>query len=125
MASNRSWQRRAIGGVARQEYHAGAVMAGFGQRDAELAALATEEGVRHLDQDAGAVAGVLLATAGAAMHEVAQHGQRLRHDLVRAAALHVHHEADAAGVVLGGRIIEALLCLALFQIHSPFPFHCR
>jgi hypothetical protein len=56
------------------------------------------------------------------MHEVAQNRQRLRHDLVRAAALHVHHEADAAGVVLVGRIIETLLCLTLFQIHSPFSF---
>jgi hypothetical protein len=111
-----------LGSIARQEHHAAAVMPGFGQLHTELAALAIQKGMRHLDQDAGAVTGVLLAAAGAAMHEVAQDGQRLRHDLVRAAALHVHHEADATGVVLGGRIIEALLCLTLFQIHSPFPF---
>src|SRR3989344_6561765 len=109
-----------LGGSARQKHHAAAVWAGLGQRDAEPAAFTLQKDMRHLDQDAGAITGVFLATAGAAMHEVAQHRQRLRDDLVRTTALHARHEADAAGVVLTGRIVETLLCLALFQIHSPF-----
>jgi len=38
--------------------------------------------VRHLEQDAGAVAGVGLTAAGAAMVEVLQHLNRLLQDLV-------------------------------------------
>jgi hypothetical protein len=66
-----------------------------------------EKPIRHLQQDAGAVAGVGLAAAGAAMPEVHQHLQCLAHDCVRAPALDVHDEADAAGVVLVQRIVEA------------------
>jgi hypothetical protein len=65
--------------------------------------------VRHLQQHAGAVAGVGLGAGGAAVVEVAEDLQRLLQDLVRLAALHVHHEADAAGVVLKPRIVEPLL----------------
>ena len=67
-----------------------------------------EEGVRHLDEHAGAVAGVGLAAAGAAMIEVAQHLDGLLQDAVRLAALDVDDEADAAGLVLEPRIVEPL-----------------
>ena len=67
-----------------------------------------EERVRHLHQHAGAVAGVGLAAAGAAMVEIAQDLDGLLQDLVGLAALHVDDEADAAGVVLELRIVETL-----------------
>ena len=60
-------------------------------------------------QDAGAVAGVDLAAAGAAMIEVLEDLDALLDDGVRFAALDVHDEADAAGVMLELRVIEALL----------------
>ena len=58
--------------------------------------------------DAGAVPGVDLAAAGAAVQQVLEHGERLAHDGVRLSALDVDDEADAAGVVLVGGIVEAL-----------------
>ena len=100
--------RLAVRRGAGQEHEAGPVAALRGQGDAEPGALALEEPVRHLDQDAGAVARVHLAATGAAVQEVLQHREGLAHDRVGLAALDVHHEADPAGVVLVGRVVEAL-----------------
>ena len=47
-----------------------------------LAALAAQEGVRELDQQAGAVAGLGIAAASAAVLRVDQHLDALGHDLV-------------------------------------------
>ena len=66
-----------------------------------------QEPVRHLNQDAGAVAGVRLAAARAAVQQVDEDLQPLLDDAVRAAALDVDDEADAAGVVLVARIVQA------------------
>ena len=57
-------RRRGRRRLARQEHQADAVLAGRRQRRRRDLA---QERVRHLDQDAGAVAGVDLAAAGAAM----------------------------------------------------------
>jgi hypothetical protein len=102
-------QPAALDPVARQEDEAAAVLAGGGQRDARLLADLLEEGVRHLQQHAGAVAGVGLGAGCAAVVQVLQDLDRLLQDLVRLAALDVDHEADAAGVVLEPRVVEALL----------------
>src|SRR5204862_424845 len=51
---------RLPGLAGREEDHAHPVVAGGGQLDPELVALPGEEGVRRLQEDAGAVAGVLL-----------------------------------------------------------------
>ena len=59
----------------------------------------TEKLVRNLHQDAGAVAGIGLAAAGAAVIEVDENGERLLDDGVGFAALHVHDKADAARIV--------------------------
>ena len=56
-------QPAALDPVAREEDQAAAVLAGPRQGDAGLLADLLEEGVRHLDQDAGAVAGVGLGAA--------------------------------------------------------------
>ena len=67
-----------------------------------------QEAVRHLDQDAGAVAAVGLAAARAAVQQVDEQLQPLLDDRVRPPALHVDHEPHAACVVLVLRIVEAL-----------------
>ena len=113
----------AAGGLARvagQEDEAGPVVTGGGQGEAEPAALAREEGVRHLDEDARAVPGVDLAAAGAAVEEILEHLESLVHDGVGLSALHVHDEADTARVVLVGGIIEAL-----GRRHPGRRRHCR
>ncbi len=80
------------------------------QREAELGALAREELVRDLDQHAGAVAGFRIAAAGAAVRQVDQNLDALDDDVVRFLALDIGDEADAAGVVFLGRVVQAL-CL--------------
>ena len=66
------------------------------------------ERVGHLDQDAGAVAGVGLGAGGAPVIQAADRGERLREDRVALAALHVDDEADAAAVVLEARVVETV-----------------
>ena len=78
-----------------------------GQRDAEPLRLRLEEPVRHLAEDARAVAGQLVAAHGPAVHEVLQHGDAVGHDAVRAAPVDVDEEPDAAGVVLEGGVVES------------------
>ena len=95
--------------VAVAEEHAHAVVAARGQRDSELGALVVEELVGGLDEKAGAVAGVDLGAAGAAMVEVGERLDRLLHDHVGTVPLEVHEEANAAGVVLKAGVVKALL----------------
>ena len=59
-----------------------------------------EETVRHLHEDARAVTRVGVGAGGAAVFEVDQQVERVPHDGVRADALDMGDEADAAGVVL-------------------------
>jgi hypothetical protein len=68
-----------------------------------------EKRVRHLHENSRAVAGILLAAAGAAMIEIFENCQRLVYDLVRLFAFDVDHEPDAAGIVFKSGIIESLL----------------
>ena len=69
--------------VARQKHTADAVLAGLRQLDVARLALATEERIRQLNQDAGAVARQRIAAAGAAMHEVQKDIDSLFDDVVR------------------------------------------
>src|SRR5262249_31944835 len=92
--------------LGRQEHHAHAIRALGGQLDASGLRLAAQERVGHLHQDARTVAGERVAAAGAAVGEIAQHLEPLLDDAVRLLALHVHDEADAAGVVLDARVTQ-------------------
>jgi hypothetical protein len=88
----------------REEHCPDAVCAGGRKCEAEDL---PQEPIRHLQEDAGAVAGVRLAAAGAAVLEIDQDFERARDDRVRSAAGYVNDEADTARVVLERRIIEA------------------
>ncbi len=79
-----------------------------GQLETELGAFGGEERVRNLGQHAAAVAERGIRADRAAMVEVDQDLQALFEDVVRLAVLHVGHEADAAGIVLVGGIVEPL-----------------
>ncbi len=93
--------------VAREEHQPGAIGALGRQVDVEAGCLPAEEPVRDLNQDAGAVSRVGFAAAGAAVLEVDEHLERVPDNRVRAMALHVHDEADAAGVMLVPGVVEA------------------
>ncbi len=65
--------------------------------------------VRQRGEDAGAVARVRLAAAGAAVVHVAEHFLGIDENLVAALALDVRNEAHAARIVLERRVVQALL----------------
>ena len=94
--------------VGRQEDHADAVLAEGRQAEAEMFALLFEEAMGHLHEDAGAVAGVRLAAAGAAVFQVEENLDRLLDDVVRFAVVQVDDEADAARIVFVPGVIQPL-----------------
>jgi len=104
--------------VARQKHHADAVGAGGRQGHSLTGHLGTEEAVRNLDQDAGAVAEQRIVAGGAAMLEILEDLQALRDDSMAFLVLDVGNEANAAGVMFIGRIVETL---ALGEDHLVFP----
>ena len=64
--------------------------------------------MRHLHQDSRSVAGIGLATARAAMVQVAENLEGLLDDLMGLFSFDVHHEADATGFMLEPGIVQAL-----------------
>ena len=92
-------------GRLRQEGDSGGVAAGLGQIEPVVADRA-QEPVRHLKQDARAVAGVRLGALGAAVLEVEQRGDRLVHDVAAAAAVHVHDHGHPTRVVLVRGVVQ-------------------
>ncbi|MDC4205717.1 MAG: hypothetical protein MPW13_15280 [Candidatus Manganitrophus sp.] len=100
----------AIGGGGGKEDHSDSVLSRFRQRHADLTAGTFEKGLRHLNQNSGAVPRAGVAADGAPMGKVLEHLQPFLNDIVRAAALDVGDEADAAGIFLELRIVKALFC---------------
>ncbi|MNS96608.1 hypothetical protein D3C72_1309180 [compost metagenome] len=92
----------------RQEDHAHAVFAGGRQAHALRGHFFAVELVRNLDQDTGAVAHQRVRADGTPVVQVLQDLQALGNDLVGLLALDVRDHADAAGVVLVGRVVHAL-----------------
>ena len=90
--------------------HSHAVFAGRGKREAQVRTFAVEEGVRNLNQNAGAIAGLRIAAASAAVRQVDQNLDALEDDIVRLLPLDVRDEADAASVMLVLRAVKSL-CL--------------
>ena len=92
--------------VARQEDHAGGVLADRRQLEVHDRA---EEGIRHLGQDAGAVTRAGIRADRTAVLEVAQRGQREIDDVVPGLAAQRRDHRQAAGVLLERRVVHALL----------------
>src|ERR1035441_2220836 len=88
-----------------QKCHAHAISAGPRQIETQRAAFAHKELVGDLEEDAGAVAGLRIASAGAAVRQVEQHLDSLLNNLVTLLAANVGHESDPAGVVLLCRMV--------------------
>ena len=104
-------QRDAYGdvlGVTGQERCADGVRVGSRELEAGLAGDLAEEAVGHLEQDAGAVAGVRLGSRGTAVLQVAQRGERLGDDVVARDTGKRRDERDTAGVVLVLSVVQAL-----------------
>ena len=65
--------------------------------------------IRHLHQNARTVARIHLRATSAAVVEIDEHLQALRHDFMRLLPLHVSDKADAASVMLKPWIVKPLL----------------
>jgi hypothetical protein len=92
-------------GVGRQEHGAGAIAALWREVETGCRSNPAQEAIRHLDQDAGAVAGVHFASARAAVLQVDQYLEAAGDDGVGSPSGDIDDEPNTAGVVLERRIV--------------------
>src|ERR1700676_3602745 len=64
----------------------------------------------NLNQDAGAIAGLRVATTGTAMSQVDQDLDTLQHDVMRLLALDIGDEPDTTPIMFVLRAVEPLGC---------------
>ena len=76
--------------------------------------------MRDLDHDARAVTALMIGAFTAAVFQVFQDIQSIRDDVIRPLSLDIDDEADAAGIMFVGRIIQALRCGQILKMF----FHC-
>lgn len=105
--------------VLREEQHGHAIVALCRQNLAALLSLFAEKVMRNLEQDSGAVAGVLLESGAAAVLQVDQNGQRIVQNLVMALAVDIGKRADAACIVVEFGAIKALLLSGICLHRDP------
>ena len=110
--------------VLRKEQHGHAIVALCRQNLAALLSLFTEKVMRNLEQDASAVAGVLLESRAAAVLQVDQNGQCIVQDLVMALTVDIGKRADATCIVVEFGAIKALL-LSGICLHRDPPLDIR
>ena len=110
--------------VLREEQHGHAIVALCRQNLAALLGLFTEKVMRNLEQDSGAVAGVLLESGAAAVLQVDQNGQCVVQNLVMALAVDIGKRADATCIVVEFGAIKALL-LSGICLHRDPPLGVR
>ncbi len=112
--------------------HANRVAAGLGQSHAQGGALARKELMRNLNQHAGAIAGLGIATASSAVLQVGEHLDSLFHDGVALFAANAGDEAEAAGIMFVRWIVETLrwrqstgvLSLSILVVQFVILSHC-
>ena len=96
-------------GVRGEEEHAHAVVPGSAQGDALGGGRPDHQGVGDLHHEAHAVAGLAGGVLAGPVLQLFHDLQRVVHHAVGAAALQVHHRADAAGVVLEARVVQGIV----------------
>jgi len=70
-----------------------------------MAAGSPEKSMRHLQQNAGAVAGARIGRNGAPVRQILEELERLPDYVARANAMDVRDESNSARVVLIGRVV--------------------
>ena len=93
--------------VLGEEEHADTVFPLVAQADVQLIGHLGKELVADLQHDAHAVAGLALGILTGAVLQTLHDAQGIADRLMALAALDVHHRADAAGIVLELRVIQA------------------
>ena len=105
--------------VLRKEQHGHAIVALCRQNLAALLSLFTEKVMRNLEQDASAVASVLLESRAAAVLQVDQNGQCIVQNLVMALTVDIGERADATRIVVEFGAIKALLLSGICLHRDP------
>ena len=105
--------------VLREEQHGHTIVALCRQNLAALLGLFTKKVMRNLEQDASAVAGVLLESRAAAVLQVDQNGQRIVQNLVMALTVDIGKRADATCIVVEFGAIKALLLSGICLHRDP------
>ena len=105
--------------VLREEQHGHAIVALCRQNLTALLSLFTEKVMRNLEQDASAIAGILLESRAAAVLQVDQNGQRVVQNLVMALTIDIGKRADAACIVVEFGAIKALLLSGICLHRDP------
>ena len=105
--------------VLREEQHGHAIVALCRQNLAALLSLFAEKMMRNLEQDSGAVAGVLLESGAAAVLQVDQNGQRIVQNLVMTLTVDIGKRADATCIVVEFGAIKALLLSGICLHRDP------
>ena len=105
--------------VLREEQHGHAIVALCRQNLAALLSLFTEKVMRNLEQDASAVAGVLLESRATAVLQVDQNGQRIVQNLVMALTVDIGKRADATCIMVEFGAIKALLLSGICLHRDP------
>ena len=100
---------------AGQEDHANSVLPGSRQLEAELQTFLPKKLVRRLDQDAGAVTAIGVATGRTTMLQIEQYLERIFYDLMRAPSFNVSNKTHATSVVLIAWVVETLFCRWVLQ----------
>ena len=109
----------------RQKSHADGILAGWRQFESESGALAGEKLMRDLNQDAGAIAGLGIASACSPVGEIYQDLNALLNYFVALLTPNAGDEPHSAGVMFVRRIVKTLprwqtvLCFPKSQRDSP------
>jgi hypothetical protein len=104
--------------IAWKEDETGAVLSCRREVDADPACLLAKEPVGRLNQDPGTVAGIRLASTGAAMEQDDEDLEGLTDDPMRSSSFYVDDESDAARVMLMRRVVETLRWLLSSVCHD-------
>ncbi|VTR23675.1 Uncharacterised protein [Actinobacillus pleuropneumoniae] len=113
---------RTDGRIMGKEQHACTVMPRFGKLKAQFRRFGSKEGMRNLQHDPRAVAGVRLAALTAAMLHIGKHGQRAADDFMGWLTLDMGNETHTASIFFELRIIEALFLGKISMFHKMQPF---
>ncbi len=92
----------------RQERHANCVFSSFWNMESKRQAFANKELVRNLNEDAGAIASLRVATAGAAVGEIDQYLNALENNVVALFTANAGDKADPTSIMLMSRVIQSL-----------------
>src|SRR5450432_2161807 len=91
-----------------QESHADGIFADIGQVETERCTLAHKEFMGNLDQNTGAVAGLRIAAASAAVGKVDQYLDAFENDVMALLTANAGDKADPTSIVLVSRVVQPL-----------------